>query len=95
MSGRELAFLLVLTVCVLVACRHARPAADSGIRPPSGGLDPFYTQSLDARGIPILASARVDPAAIFEARRIVNAMLHGRDDLRAAMIERGARRRHR
>ncbi len=55
------------------------------------GLDPFYRKYSDAIGIPIVASEKVPDRALLMARDIVNYMLAKRPDVRASMIERGAR----
>ena len=61
-------------------------------RPPASlNLDPFYRKHVDAFGIPVVASDKVPDAALLMARDIVNYMLAKRPDVRAAMIERGAR----
>lgn len=59
--------------------------------PPALGVDPFYTKHVDAIGIPIVSSDKVPDAALLMARDIVNFMLAKRPDVRAAMVERGAR----
>jgi hypothetical protein len=60
--------------------------------PPAAlGLDPFYTKYTDAGGIPIVSSEQVPDAALLAARSIVDYMVSGRPDVRAAMIERGQR----
>lgn len=51
----------------------------------------FYTQHADADGFPIVASSRVNPYALKEAASIVTAMLAERPDVRAAIIQSGAR----
>jgi hypothetical protein len=60
---------------------------------PSGkdGVPPFYTQTLSANGFPIVASAKVNPYALKEAAFLVDMMLAKRPDVRAAMIQSGAR----
>lgn len=50
-------------------------------------LAPFYTQYLSAGGLPIVASAKVSPFALAEARYLIDHMLVDRDDIRRAMIE--------
>lgn len=55
------------------------------------GLDPFYRKYLDAGGIPIVSSERVQDGALLAARDIVQHMLSKRPDVRAAMISRRAR----
>ncbi|HIG30232.1 MAG TPA: S9 family peptidase, partial [Verrucomicrobiales bacterium] len=50
-------------------------------------LDPFYEKHLDAEGLPILASSKVDDHALLEARYLINQMLKGREDIRSALIK--------
>lgn len=63
---------------------EARSAdAPTVIAPPPGEqkLHPFYQQYLDYRGLPIVASERVAPKALFEAQRLVHRMLGERPDI--------------
>lgn len=69
----------------------AGPFAAQGYRvgpvPPALGLDPFYTQMVDAHGVPVLGSARVTESALKEAAFLVDTMLSARPDVRAAMVK--------
>jgi hypothetical protein len=56
-----------------------------------GGVPAFYTQRVEAHGIPIVASAKVNPYALKEAAYIIDMMLAKRPDVREAMIKSGAR----
>jgi len=56
-----------------------------------GGVPAFYTQRVEARGFPIVGSARVHPCALEEAAHLVDLMLATRSDLREAMIKSGSR----
>ena len=56
-----------------------------------GGVPAFYTQRVEAHGFPIVASAKVNPYALKEAAFLVDMMLEKRPDVRAAMIQSGAR----
>lgn len=49
-----------------------------------------YTQEDTFRDIAIKAPAMVDPAALVAAKRILNEMLAGRDDIRTRLVERHA-----
>ncbi len=51
----------------------------------------FYTQSVSANGFPIVASDKVNPYALKEAAYLINMMLANRPDVRAALINSGAR----
>ncbi len=59
--------------------------------PDPQGVPEFYTQRVSAGGFPIVASSRVDPHALAEAQYLVDLMLAKRPDVRAALIESGAR----
>ena len=59
--------------------------------PPELALDPFYTQYVDAAGIPVVASARTDPAALRIAAGLVEQMLRPRPDLAAWLSANGYR----
>ena len=50
-------------------------------------LAPFYTQSLMVGDFPIVASAKVNPAALEEAKVIVGSMLSQRKDIVAALAK--------
>jgi hypothetical protein len=56
-----------------------------------GGVPAFYTQQATAEGLPVVASARVNPFALKEAVYIINLMLAKRPDVRTAMIKSGSR----
>jgi hypothetical protein len=51
----------------------------------------FYTQRVEASGFPIVASGKVNPYALKEAAYLLDLMLAKRPDVRAAMIQSGAR----
>jgi hypothetical protein len=59
--------------------------------PDKDGVPRFYTQRLSADGLPIVASAKVNPYALKEAAYLVDLMLAKRPDVRTAMIQSGAR----
>jgi len=60
--------------------------------PPAAlALDPFYKKYADAKGIPVVASEKVEDAAVLLARDIVNYMLQKRPDIRAVMVRRNSR----
>ncbi len=50
-------------------------------------LAPFYTQCLMVGDFPIVASAKVNPAAVEEAKVIVTGMLKGREDIVKALAK--------
>lgn len=55
------------------------------------GVPAFYTQAAESGGFPIVASAKVSPYALKEAAYLLDMMLAKRPDVRAAMIQSGAR----
>lgn len=55
------------------------------------GVDPFYTQHLDAAGIPVIASPRAPGEALVAARDIVAGMLAHRPDLARWLAQQGYR----
>ena len=63
----------------------------SAAPPATLGVDPFYTQYVDAGGIPVLASSRVDPKALYAARDMIGGMLAYRPDLRDELVRQGYR----
>lgn len=54
------------------------------------GVDPFYQKFVDASGIPVISSEKVEDEALLVAREIVQEMLGYRPDVREAMISRRA-----
>lgn len=53
---------------------------------PPPGTDPFYTQYLDAAGVPVMSSSVVDSQAVVDACMIVAHMLSLRADVRQEMV---------
>jgi hypothetical protein len=86
-AGRAV-MLAPLACLALSACvTSGEPAS-----PPAAlGVDPFYRQYVDAAGIPVLASARVDPAALYAAQAMVEGMLEPRPDLARWLSDEGYR----
>lgn len=56
-----------------------------------GGIPAIYTQRTTAHGLPIVASAKVNPYAVREAVYLVDLMLAKRPDVRDAMVKSGSR----
>ena len=54
-------------------------------------LDPFYEQWIDVGGLPVIASARVDPYALKEAAWLIGKMIGHRPDVLRAMAGNKAR----
>ena len=81
---------------LLAALAAVAPFGSGGVTsvaaPPQAlRLDPFYQKYVDARGIPIIGSAKVPDTALFAARDIVNGQLSARGDIRAELMRRGVR----
>ena len=54
------------------------------------GVDLFYRKYVDASGIPVIGSEKVEDRALLVAKEIVEEMLAHREDVHAAMETRGA-----
>ncbi len=54
-------------------------------------LDPFYAQWLDVEGLPVVASAKVNPYAIKEAAWLVRQMIGHRQDVLQALAQNNVR----
>lgn len=98
-SPRRTARLLSGLLAVLTTTRAM--ADDAGAPPPpplapiiepteamrtSFRLAPFYRKAIDAAGFPIVASEKVSDYGLREAAYLIDHMLEGRDDLRAALV---------
>ncbi|WP_374405414.1 glycoside hydrolase [Pelagerythrobacter sp.] len=76
----------ILALIALTSC-----AAGPSAPPEALEIDQFYSQYLDADGIPVVASARVESRALIEARRMIEDMLAHRPDLAATLAREGYR----
>jgi hypothetical protein len=78
---------------LLPACVAAVPAV--GAPPPALraelGLSPWYRKAIVTGGLAIVASEKSSDYALREAAFVVDAMLAGRDDVRAALVKRRVR----
>ena len=54
-------------------------------------LDPFYQQWIDVGGLPVIASAKVNPYALKEAAWLIRQMLQHREDILLALVKNGLR----
>lgn len=81
------------TTAMVAACTtpNARPVQPILAPAAALKLDPFYTRSLDAHGIPVSSSAIVPDAALRAAQSLVVEMLARRPDLAKALVARGQR----
>lgn len=81
-----------LSSALLVPLAGLAVAAAAITAPPQAmKLDEFYTQYTAARGIPVVASARVSSQALLAARSMADEMLAFRPDLAAVLVQRGYR----
>jgi hypothetical protein len=83
---------LVVTAAFTATQQPQRPSRDGIGTPPESlvkewKLSAFYRKHLDAAGFPILSSEKVSDFALLEARYLVDRMLDGRDDIRAALVK--------
>ena len=62
-----------------------------GAPPAELGFDPFYGKYLDAGGLPVIASASVADAALWQAKRLIDEMLGGRPDIVTKFSENNVR----
>lgn len=76
---------LLPLAALLAAC------ATASVPPRGLGLDGFYKQYTSARGIPVVASARVSPRALAAARSMAEEMTAHRPELAGVLAERGYR----
>ncbi|MFK7851362.1 MAG: hypothetical protein AB8D78_10330 [Akkermansiaceae bacterium] len=83
-SGKESGTKFEVESEVLVQGFRFDPPSDTGI-------PDFYSQKIEAKGFPIVASKTVNPYALKEAAFLVNQMLAEREDVRTALIKGGAR----
>ncbi|WP_240488925.1 hypothetical protein [Labilithrix luteola] len=65
------------------------PPPDAVVR--TFGLSPFYTQYVDAGGLPVVASAKVSPYALREAAFLIGKMIGHRPDVLQALASRRIR----
>lgn len=81
-----------LTAPLFAADPPAQAIAKLAVAAPPLSLkvDPFYTKYVSANGYPIVASAKVDDHALYEAAYLINMMLAKRPDVREAMIKSGS-----
>jgi len=54
------------------------------------GFDPFYQKYVNAGGVPVISSEKVEDQALMVAKEIVERMLEFRPDVRQAMVNGGA-----
>ena len=57
----------------------------------SFNLDPFYEQWIDVEGLPVVASAQVNPYAVKEAAWLIRQMIGHRPDVLQALTENNVR----
>ena len=91
----------VLILCVLFLSTQLTTIAQSvsirePVPPPASvrktfDLDPFYEQWIDVDGLPIVASAKVNPYAVKEAAWLIRQMIGHRQDVLQALAQNGVR----
>ncbi len=91
----------VLLVCMLFLSSQLTTIAQSvnisePISPPAAvrdtfNLDPFYEQWIDVEGLPIVASAMVNPYAVKEAAWLIRQMVGHRQDILQALAQNNVR----
>ena len=84
--------LRVSAAAMLAAGAVAQAPGEGPAAPPAAlverlNLAPFYRQHLSAGGFPIVGSDKVQAHAFLEARYLIDAMLRGRDDIRARLVK--------
>ena len=93
-------FIRITALAALSLCAWRAGAAANSPRavsaPPVAvvetlGLKPFYRKHVSAHGLPVLGSEKVSDYALLEAAYLIDRMLEGRDDVRAAIIKNKAR----
>ena len=91
----------ILIVYVIFLSTQLTPTAQSvnipePVSPPVAvretfNLDPFYEQWIDVEGLPVVASAKVNPYAVKEAAYLVRQMIGHRQDVLQALAENNVR----
>ncbi len=80
-----LAALIALTVLPHTSAGEVSVSTVPASLAESLQLRPFYRKLVSAQGFPVLASERVADFALLEAAYLIDQMLAGRDDIRAAL----------
>ena len=89
--------IAILTVSMLLATVTAQsinigePASPPIAVRKTFNLDPFYVQWIDVEGLPVVASAKVDPYAVKEAAWLIRQMIGHRQDVLHALAENNVR----
>ena len=78
---------LAAACLALTACAASTHTADPIEIPPAPPIPAFYTQALDAGGIPILASDKVPLPALEASRDMVSGMLAHRPDVAELLVQ--------
>ena len=89
--------IAILTVSMLLATVTAQSINIGELASPpiavrkTFNLDPFYVQWIDVEGLPVVASAKVDPYAVKEAAWLIRQMIGHRQDVLHALAENNVR----
>ena len=91
----------ILIVCVLLLSTQLAATAQSvsigeSVSPPAAvrksfNLDPFYEQWVDVEGLPVVASAKVNPYAVKEAAWLIRQMIGHRQEVLQALVKNSVR----
>ena len=89
--------IAILTVGILLATVTAQginirePVSPSVAVCETFNLDPFYEQWIDVEGLPVVASAKVNPYAVKEAAYLIRQMIGHRQDILHALAQNNVR----
>jgi hypothetical protein len=85
-------FIAIACLAIVLGCKKSSdnsstpPTTILSAPPASLGLDKFYKKYIDADGIPIVSSEKVDDLALIKAKSIVSYMVKMIPDAKAKMI---------
>ena len=98
MTKRTLGFTLFMLVCLNLPLpvtadiiNIPEPVPPTFAVREAFALDPFYQQWIDVEGLPVVASAKVNPYAVKEAAWLIYQMIGHRPDVLRAMAQNNAR----
>ena len=83
--------ILIFAAFVGAAFAEEKPRFEVTAPPAELEVDPFYKKYVNANGLPVLASEKVNDYALKEAAFLVTEMLKLRPDVLAAMVKSGSR----
>ena len=86
-----LVFFSIQTTAVARSINIREPLAPSAAVRETFNLDPFYEQWIDVEGLPVVASAKVNPYAVKEAAWLIRQMIGHRQDVLQALAKNNVR----